>query len=354
MKHRSKLDSTLPDSLRDEAELEELLSRPTPEVVAAIGKLKGRLLILGAGGKMGPTLARMARRAVDLGPNPKGLEVAAVSRFSNRALRTQLEKQGVRTIQCDLLDRKAVARLPDAQNILYLLGVKFGTQGDPSRTWATNTLAPLLVAEHFPRTTLVLLSSANVYPASPVKSGGSVESDPLNPVGEYPNSCVARERIFQYLAGQHGQKMAFLRLSYALDLRYGVYADIVESVLHGHPVSLANSHVNCIWQGDACAMTLRSFALAQNPPAVFNLTSPRSRSVKQIAIAAAKLLKRKPKFTGQPGPVAFVSNPARLCRLLGPPPTPLPTVLRWTALWLSNGGNRWIKPTGFAVRDGDY
>ena len=344
--------SHLPDALNTEAELDELLTCPRPVLVDFIKSLTSPLVILGAGGKMGPTLSWLARRAAEAAGHP--LDILAVSRFTDPQAQRWLESRGVRTLCLDLLDRDALKRLPEAADVLYLVGRKFGTAQDAARTWAINTMVPAYVAERFPRARMVVLSTGNVYPLAPVSSGGSVESAPLTPLGEYANAAVARERLFEFFAQRKGTPICILRLNYAVDLRYGVLVDIARRVHAGESVSLATGYINCIWQGDANEMILRSVALVKNPPQVLNLTGPAVLSVRGLALRLGELLGQAVHFSGTEADTALLNNPARACALLGPPPTPLEKVLRWTAHWVKNGGRLLDKPTHFEVRDGSY
>lgn len=341
-----------PGRLGSETELDEELTRPSAALVAAIRQWASPLVLIGAGGKMGPTLAVLALRAAEAARHP--LEVVAVSRFGNHATRDWLEARRVRTIACDLFDPAAVIRLPDTANLIHLVGLKFGTATNPGATWAANTLVPARVCERYPAARVVALSTANVYPLTAAVSNGADEAHPLDPVGEYPNAAVARERIFQFQSHRQGTPVALLRLSYAVDLRYGVLADIARHVQRGDPVELANGWFNCIWQGDASDLILRSLALATNPPTAFNLCAPAVLSVRDVATRLGTRLGRPAKFTGQEADTALLSNPAKLCAELGPPPTPLEDMLRWTADWVKRGGRDLNRPTHFEVRDGRY
>jgi len=332
--------------------LDEVLTRPCGELIEFIKTVSSPLLVLGAGGKMGPTLAVLARRAAEAAGHP--LEVVAVSRFSNAASRQWLEARGVRTVSADLLDATALARLPEAQNIIYLVGLKFGTAQNPAATWAINTLVPARVCERYPRSHIVALSTGNVYPQSDVTRGGSVETDPLTPLGEYANAAVGRERIFEFYSRQQNTTIAFLRLFYAVELRYGVLADIARKVHAGEPVMLGNGAFNCIWQGDANELILRSLPLAASPPSVWNLCRPEILSVREILTRLGELIGRAPIFSGEETPTALLGNPSKLCAALGSPTTPMETMLRWTAQWVKQGGRDLGRPTHFEVRDGNY
>ena len=341
-----------PHLVRTEPELEEVLTQPGAELVELIKELPSPLLVLGAGGKMGPTLCVLARRAAEAAGHR--LDVVAASRFSDEKARQWLETRGVQTATCDLLDANSIARLPDARNIIYLVGLKFGTAQNPSATWAMNTLVPARVSERYPDSRIVALSTGNVYPLSEVSGGGSVESDPLTPLGEYANAAVARERIFDFHSRRNGTSVALLRLFYAVELRYGVLVDLARKVLSGEPIPLVNGSFNCIWQGDANEMILRSLALAAAPPPAFNLCRPEVFSVKQIATQLGELLDRAPIFTGSESATALLGNPSRICSALGAPRTTLEDMLRWTAHWVKQGGRDLGRPTHFEVRDGKY
>jgi nucleoside-diphosphate-sugar epimerase len=341
-----------PELIRDEAELDEFLTRPGARLTETIRTVPSPLIVLGAGGKMGPTLAVLARRAAAAAGH--SLEVIAVSRFTDQRARQWLEDRGVRTIPADLLDRSAVARLPDAANVIYLVGRKFGTQGNPSLSWALNTLVPANIAERYPGARIVALSTGNVYPFVPVTSDGATEETPLTPLGEYANAAVARERVFEHFSHQNGTHIALIRLNYAVELRYGVLVDIARRIRAGEPVDLTNGWFNCIWQGDANELILRALPLASAPAQAWNLTGPAKLEVRGLAQQFSALLDRPARFTGTPSDTALLSNPAKLCGELGEPRTPLDTILRWTAHWVSNGGRLLDKPTHFEVRDGKY
>ena len=341
-----------PHAIRTEKALDEVLTQPDAALTAFIGTVRSPLVVLGAGGKMGPTLCVLARRAAEAAGHD--LDILAVSRFSDDAKRRWLEAHGVRTQVCDVMDRTALASLPDASDVIYLVGLKFGTAHNPALTWAVNTLAPAYVAERYASARIVALSTGNVYPMTPVAQGGSVESDPLTPLGEYANACVARERVFEYHAQRNGTPMVLVRLNYAVDLRYGVLVDLAQKIAAGQPVDVTMGHLNCIWQGDANAMILRALALAASPPTPLNLTGPAVLSVQDLALRLGVLLGQPVHLTGEEAPTALLSNPAFACRALGPPSTSIDTMLRWTADWIRHGGSTWNKPTHFQTRDGQY
>lgn len=338
--------------ISSEEELDEVMTRPRPVLVEFMQKVQSPLLILGAGGKMGPTLAWLAKRAADAAG--KALEIIAVSRFREAQARQWLEERGIRTLSLDLLEQASYRSLPDAENILYLVGLKFGTTGNPAMTWATNILAPVFTCERYPRARIAALSTGNVYPLTSVHGTGSEETDPLEPLGEYSNACVARERIFDYYAQKNGSPVALIRLSYAIDLRYGVLYDIGWKVFHGEPVDLGNGYFNCIWQGDANEMIIRSLRLASSPAYPLNLTGTSWHTVRQTALQFAEIFQKPVRFTGEESDSAFLSNTRRLKNTLGEPPTPFDRMVRWTADWIKAGGRSLNKPTHFETRDGKY
>lgn len=344
-------ENALPATIHTERELKALMTRPGSALIDFIPSLRGPLLILGAGGKMGPTLAVLARRAVVAAG--RGPEVVAVSRFSRAGIRVWLEDHGVRTIAADLMAPGSLARLPDTDALVYMVGSKFGTTDHPERTWAINALLPTRVAERYPRTRIAALSTGNVYPMAPVEGPGSKETDPLTPRGEYANSCVGRERLLSFCARQAGTPMVLIRLSYALDLRYGVLVDVARKVYAGRPVDVTMGYANAIWQGDANAMILRALSLAQLPAYPLNLTGARF-SIRDVALKFGDLMDCSVTLTGQEADTAYLSDTTRLQQTLGEPPTPLDAVIHWTAYWVAESGRFLDKPTHFETRDGNY
>lgn len=340
------------DLIQTEEELDDVLTKPGPALIEFIRNVTSPLIVLGAGGKMGPTLCVLARRAADAARHR--LDIVAVSRFSDERARAWLEQRGIITQSVDLLEPSAMQKLPDTTNVVYLVGLKFGTTENPSLTWAANTLAPTHTAERYASARIVALSTGNVYPLVPVASGGATEKHPLTPLGEYANAAVARERIFEYYSHKNGTPMALMRLNYAVELRYGVLVDIARRVWTGEPIDLSNGFFNCIWQGDANQMVLRSLALARSPALAWNLTSPEVLRVRDVAKRFGELLGKEPQFVGKETDTALLGNSAKLCAELGRPATPLETVMRWTAHWVKQGGRYLNKPTHFEVRDGAY
>jgi nucleoside-diphosphate-sugar epimerase len=338
--------------IESEAELDEFLSRPYPEDQEAIRALEGDLLILGVGGKMGPSLAIRAARAAE----QAGLRrrIIGVSRFSDAALRRQLEAAGVETLSADLLDFDGLARLPDAPNVIFMAARKFGSTGDEALTWAMNALLPARVAERYRQARIVAFSSGNVYPFVPVDSGGATEQTPPGPVGEYGQSVLARERLFEYQSRRYGTPVVLLRLNYAVELRYGVLVDLARKVYSREPIDVTMGHVNVIWQGDANSVCLRSFSLCQSPPAVLNLTGPGTLSVRKLAIDFGRRFGIEPVFTGREAETALLNNASRCHALFGLPRVTLDEMLDAVAHWITAGGRLLDKPTHFEVRNGRF
>jgi nucleoside-diphosphate-sugar epimerase len=334
---------------RTEVELEERLSRPSPSLAGALAEAPGDILVLGAGGKMGPSLARMAKRA---DPHRR---VIAASRWSNAAAAGALEAEGVEIVRADLLDPRALSALPDAPNVVFMAGQKFGTADDPSRTWAMNAALPAFVAERYAGARTVVFSTGNVYSLTAVSHGGSRESDPPAPVGEYAWSCLARERIFTAASHQHRTPAIIVRLNYAHDLRYGVLTDLATRILADEPIDLAMGYVNVIWQGDANALALAALVRAAAPdPFIVNVAGPDTLRVAELAQALATRLGKSVQLIGRESDVALLSDGTRMRTLLGDPLLPLDTLLDWVADWVSHGGRLLGKPTKFERLDGRF
>jgi len=342
----------LPSGFQTVEALELFLSFPVRRVVDALRALDGDVMILGVGGKMGPTLAMLARRAIEQGGLDK--RVIGVSRFSNAAARARLQQAGVETIACDLMDDEALSALPDAPNIVYMAGMKFGATGQEPRTWAMNAFLPGRVMQRFRQSRIVLFSSGNVYPLTPVVAGGCTEQTSPAPVGEYAQSVLGRERIFEYFAAQSGAPGLIFRLNYAVEMRYGVLLDVAQRVWAGTPIDLSMGHVNVIWQGDANAYALCALALAESPPRVLNITGPETISIRHLAIQFGALLGREPALVGVEQPNALLSNAGAAFKLLGYPRVPLAQIVEWVAAWVKAGGPTLDKPTKFQVRDGRF
>ena len=337
---------------RSEEELDALLSMPGAATIAALARAPGDIVVLGAGGKMGPTLARMAARARDAEKSRR--RVIAVSRFSAGGVEASLQPAGVETVSCDLLDRDAVSRLPDAPNVVFMAGQKFGTHDAPSRTWMMNVVVPAICAERYATSRIVAFSTGNVYPLTPVSAGGARESDATAPIGEYAETCVGRERVFEHFAATRGTKAAIVRLNYAIALRYGVLTDLALKVAGGQPIPLAMGHVNVIWQGDANRAALELLVHASNPPLIVNVTGSATLSVRSIATALGKRLGREPRFDGVEASDALLSNTDRMRSLLGEPETSLDTMLDWVAEWVKAERPLLGKATHFEARDGKF
>lgn len=339
-------------SIRDVAHLEELLSEPTEGAVRAMGSLDGDIVVLGVGGKMGPTLARMAKRASELAGVIR--RVIGVARFSATGLEKDLQERGIETARCDLLDRHGLEQLPDAANVVFMAGMKFGSTGQESRTWAMNTFLPGMVAERYSDSRIAVFSTGNVYGLTPVSGGGSREEDALNPAGEYAMSCVGRERIFEHFGRLNGTKMSFLRLNYASEPRYGVLLDVAQRVYEGRPVSLAMGYLNTIWQAEASAMSLQSLGCASTPPNVLNITGPDALKVREIAEGFGKRLGQEVKFEGQEMSDALLSNAQKAFGLFGVPQVTVAQLMDWIADWVKRGGPTLAKPTHFEDRAGKF
>ena len=342
---------SLPTTLDDEA-VDELLSRPTKGVGETLRQVAGDVIVLGAGGKMGPTLALMLRRA--LNELDSSRRVLAVARFSDETIEARLQKAGIETLRCDLLDRDAVQQLPLAPNVIFMAGQKFGTNSGPELTWAMNTLVPAYVAEHFSASRIVAFSTGCVYPFTSVLQGGSCEGDALGPPGDYANSCVGRERIFTYFSLKNRTELALVRLNYAIDLRYGVLLDIAKKVSKGEPVDVTTGHANVIWQGDANAQAIQSLQHANVPPFILNVTGAETISIRAIAHRFGALLGREATIIGQESPTAWLSNSTKAQQLFGSPSVSLDQMLHWTAEWIKRGGKTLDKPTHFETRDGKF
>jgi nucleoside-diphosphate-sugar epimerase len=334
--------------------LEDQLSEPTPAAVEAVARMDGGIILLGVGGKMGPSLAHMTRRASQQAGSPER-RVVGVSRFSDPAVRAQLETWGVETLAGDLLDPRFVAALPEMPNVIYMAGRKFGTAGAEPVTWATNAYLPGLVCQRFASSRIAAFSTGNVYPLVPVDQGhGSVETDPLRPVGEYAMSCLGRERMFQYASRQFGTRLAIIRLNYAIDLRYGVLVDLAQRVFAGQPITLEVGYANVIWQGDANAYTLCALADATTPPLTLNVTGPDRISCREVCQRFGTLFHRPVHLVGNEGPTALLSDARLAFDRYGLPRVELNEMINSVADWIAHGGVTYDKPTHFEVADGTF
>jgi nucleoside-diphosphate-sugar epimerase len=339
----------LPEKFSDEKDLEEFMSRPSATLIDEMAQMEGDLMILGVGGKMGPTLARLAQRSL-----PKS-RIIGVARFSDPEVKEKLETWGVETIACDLLEREAIEKLPQVENIIYMAGRKFGTTGASHLTWAMNAYVPGMVGEIFSKSRIVAFSTGCVYPFVSVLHQGSTEDDePFPPSGDYANSCVGRERMFEYFSHQNKVPGRLIRLNYSIDMRYGVLHDVGSKVLAGETIDLTMGHVNVIWQGDANSQILRALNHCTAPTSPLNISGPETISVKALALAFGKILNKEPIFQGEEGPSAWLVNTAQAVRLFGYPLIPLPKMIDWVADWISGGKKTLGKATHFEVRDGNY
>jgi nucleoside-diphosphate-sugar epimerase len=336
----------------DVEHLEDLLSEPTPQAVEVLSLLDGDVLLLGVGGKMGPTLARMARRAADQAGKPR--RIIGVARFSQPGVEERLRACGVETVRCDLLDADQLTALPDAPNVVFMTGMKFGSTGQEALTWAMNCWLPGLVCRRFRHSRIVAFSTGNVYGLSPVALGGSLETDPLAPAGDYAMSCLGRERLFEHFSRTYQMPMALLRLNYAVEMRYGVLVDVAQRVLAGQPIDLRMGHFNALWQGDANAMALAAFAHTASPPVVLNLAGPELLSVRRVAEQFGRLFGKPVGFQGSESADALLSNGQLGHRLFGYPRVSAGQVIEWIADWLDRGRETLGKPTHFEARDGKF
>ena len=342
----------LPATIADEVHLDTLLSEPTDQVVETLARLEGDVIVLGVGGKMGPTLARMARRATDIAGGSR--RIIGVSRFTSAAQEHALHAHGVETIRCDLLDDAAVSRLPLVPNVVFMAGRKFGSSGAESLTWAMNCLVPSSVCRHFEASRIVAFSTGNVYGLTGVGRGGSRETDALQPIGEYAMSCLGRERVFEHFSQTRGTPVAILRLNYAVEMRYGILVDLAQRLLAGEPIDLAMGYVNVIWQAEANQMALCALGHAASPALVVNLAGPEEVSVRQASEALARALGRPASFAGVESADALLSNGTRGWSLLGTPRVDLARLVDWTADWLGRGRTTSGKPTHFESRAGRF
>jgi len=338
--------------IQSEDELDDLLSTPSPEDVAVFRTMEGDLLILGVGGKIGPSLARRASRAAHAAGVKK--RIIGVEIDLNPAAQRFLQEARVETLQGNLLDPEFLATVPEAQNVMFMAGRKFGSTRNESLTWAMNAYVPARVAERYRHSRIVAFSSGNVYPLLPVVSGGATEQTAPEPVGEYAQSVLARERMFEHFSKCYGTPVTLLRLNYAIDLRYGVLLDIGAKVFEGRSVDTTMGAVNVIWQGDASSVALRSFTLCQSPPAILNLTGPETLSVRATAQRFGEFFGKEPVLEGREADTALLNNAARSHHLFGYPSVTADQMIEWTAHWIQTGGPTLSKPTHFETRDGKF
>jgi len=332
--------------------LEDLLSTPTHETVKMFSDLEGDIMFLGIGGKIGPSLARMAKRACEQAGVKK--RMYGVALFESEEQRKQLEKLGFETYHGDLLDQDFINNLPRVRNVYFLAGMKFGSEDNLSLTWAVNSYMPALVADYYKESNIVAFSTGCVYPLVSVESGGSRENDVPGPVGEYAQSCLGRERMFEYGSKQHGTKVCLIRLNYSVELRYGVLVDIALKVKNMQPIDLSMGYFNVIWQGDVNNVVLRSMEICESPAKILNITGPEILSVREVAEEFGKLFNTKPGFINEEAKTALLNNAEHAFQLFGRPKVSTGQVIRWIAGWINEGGEMLGKPTHYEVRDGKY
>ncbi|WP_438318676.1 NAD-dependent epimerase/dehydratase family protein [Sporosarcina sp. FA9] len=338
--------------MKDVKTLEEIMTTPSKELIEDMKKIDGNIMILGIGGKMGPTMAVMAKRAIQEAGVEK--KVIGVSRFASGTLEKELNKAGIETIATDLMNEEQLRALPREKNIIYMAGNKFGTSGNEHYTWAMNTYLPGRVAEHFTGARIVAFSTGNVYPLVPVLQGGCDESHPVAPVGEYGQSSLGRERIFTHFSHRDETPLTIFRLNYAIDMRYGVLLEIAKSVYHSKPIDLTMGHVNVIWQGDANEYALRSLLLAKHPPEILNVTGPETLPVRWIAEEFGEIFGKAPVFIGEEQETALLNNASKAHQLFGYPSISIRELIKWTGEWVSNDQETLDKPTHFQERKGQF
>jgi dTDP-4-dehydrorhamnose reductase len=342
----------IPQEITSEQQLENLFADPYPETVELMRRLQGAILILGAGGKMGPSLAHLASNASRYAGIDK--RIIAVSRFPDTRVCTQLEEWGVETISADLSDESDIHMLPDAANVIFMAGRKFGSVGSESETWLMNTVVPAGVARRFAGSRILVFSTGCVYDLVSRRSGGSKETDAPNPIGEYANSCLGRERIFEYYSSVYGTAFVLFRLNYAIDLRYGVLVDIARSVYTQQPIDISVDDVNVIWQGDANNRALLALEYATAPPFVLNVTGDEILTVSSIAEKFGALFGIPVRYIGTPVDRSYLSDSGKSIGLFGPPRISVDLMIRWIADWIQKGGTVYGKPTLFHITDGNY
>ena len=331
----------------DEQGLEDILSEPSEATRDVLADVDGDVAVLGAGGKMGPTLVMMLKKA---SPNKN---IWAVSRFSDKAVQGRIKQSGIRTIEADLLDESQYAKLPDVENVFYLAGMKFGATDDLPLTWAQNSYIPSLVARHYRNSRIVVFSTGNVYPFVDIGGGATEETAP-DPVGEYAHSCLGRERMFQYFSQVHGTPVTIVRLYYANEPRYGVIVDLTVKILNDEPVDLTVGAVNLIWQRDANDYIIQSITLAKSPPAFLNVAGPDTIRIRSLAGQIADMLNTKPRFTSAEGESALLSDASRCLREFGHPQTTLEQMVSMIVKWVASGKKVLNKPTKYYVRNGRF
>jgi nucleoside-diphosphate-sugar epimerase len=332
----------------DEQDLEEMLSEPSEVTVQALAGLAGDIVVLGAGGKMGPTLAMMLKKASG------DKKIYAVSRFSDKAVRNRIEQAQIETIEADLLDESHYHKLPDVENVFYLAGMKFGSTGNQPLTWAMNSYMPALVARHYKNSRIVAYSTGNVYPLVDIASGGATEETMTEPIGEYAQSCLGRERMFEYFSQLYKTPVTLIRLNYANEPRYGIIVDLTFRILNDEPIDLTMGAVNLIWQRDANEYIIRSISLAKSPPAVLNVTGPETIPIRRLAEQIGETLGKKPNFVSREAASALLSNASYCLNTFGPPQMSLEQMVSMIAGWIAAGKKTLNKPTKYEIRNGKF
>lgn len=340
------------DTITTEQQLEELLSRPSSEVTDMFKTLEGDFIFLGITGKIGPSLARMAKRASNQASISR--RIIGVSRFNKPEEQKKIESYGIETIRGDLLNPDFVKSLPLVKNVIFLAGMKFGSESNLPLTWAMNSYVPALVANHYRKSRIVAFSTGCVYPLVDVSSGGSLETDSPVAVGEYAQSCLGRERMFEYGSTRNGTSVLLIRLNYSVELRYGVLVDIAQKVQNEELIDLSMGYFNVIWQGDMNSMALRALSYCSSPARIINLTGPETLSAREVALEFGKIFGKSPKFRGLESPTALLSNAALSYELFGKPEVPISQMIRWIGDWVRNGNRLLNKQTHYEVRDGKY
>ena len=336
-----------------EEKLNELLTTPTDKLVRDIAKIKGDIMVLGAGGKMGPTLCILAKNAIKKAGIDK--RVLAVSRFSDPIALELLHSNGVETISADLLNQESLNALPEVNNIIFMAGRKFGTDGGQEYlTWAMNSTLPAFVAYKFRKSNIVVFSSGNIYPIIPLAKAGCTEDDRVEPKGEYPMSVLARERAFEYASQNYGTKVFNYRLNFSVDLRYGVLYDCAKKIMDGEPISLATPCFNFIWQGTANEIAIRGLLYAESPMRTVNVTGPETVSIRKTCIQLGKFLGKEPIFEGEEGNSAYLNDSSLAMEMFGYPDVCARTLIKWQAEYMLDGARTLDKPTHFEERKGSY
>jgi nucleoside-diphosphate-sugar epimerase len=349
MKKTNKSKFTQP-LIETEDQIEKVMTTPNPQVIKSISNLEGDIMVLGGGGKMGPTLTKLAKNCIESAKLKK--KIISIDKYFSPQAQKDFKKRGIDFIQCDLLNN--IDDLPEVQNVVFMAGMKFGTSGNSSLTWALNTYLPALAAKKFRKSKIVVFSSANVYHLTPVFFGGATEDTPPNPFGEYAQSVLGREKMFEYFSQIYNTRITIIRLAYAIDLRYGIILDIAQKIYSKIPIDVSMGHVNVIWQGDANAQILRSFELCSSPPAILNITGPETISIRWLSKRLGELMDIEPIFTGTESESALLFNASKALSLFGYPTVTLDCMIQWIANWVMKGGKTLKKPTHFEQRDGKF